>query len=195
MGLEDLAMFGAQPNFAVFYPCDAVSTWRAVELAAQVNGPAYIRTTRPKTPVIYEPGETFRRGQAKVLRQSEKDDVTIVAGGVTVFEALEAHEELLREGISSRLVDLFSVQPVDRSTLEACARETNGRFVTVEDHYAHGGLGDAVLSAVSELRPTLVKLGVRAIPRSGESKELMDRFGISSSHIRTAVKKMVGGLA
>lgn len=188
MGLEDLAMFCAEPNFTVLYPSDGVSTWRAVELAAQVQGPVYIRTTRPKTPVLYGPEEAFEIGKCKVVRSSAEDRVTVVAGGVTLFEALKAHDELRREGIAVRVIDLFSVQPIDRETLARAARDTGGRVVTVEDHYLHGGLGDAVLSALAQERVAVWKMGVREIPRSGSPEDLMDRYGISARHIVAQVK-------
>jgi transketolase len=183
MGLEDLAMFCAEPNFTVLYPSDGVSTWRAVELAAGLHGPAYIRTTRPKTPVIYPPDETFEIGRCKVVRSSPEDRITIVAGGVTLFEALKAYEELRKQGIAVRVIDLFSVQPVDRETLLGAARQTGGRLITVEDHYVHGGLGDAVLSALAQERVAVWKMAVREIPRSGSPEELLDRYGISARHI------------
>lgn len=188
MGLEDLAMTCAQPNFTVVYPCDAVSAWEATKLAADLKGPAYIRTTRPKTPVIYDPHENFQIGKCKLLRSSTKDQVTVVATGITVVEALSAHDILAADGIAVRVIDLFSVQPVDRESLGEAADATKGRIVTVEDHYSHGGIGDAVLSAVSEKKVTLRKLSVREIPRSGKQAELMDRYGISAKHIVAAVK-------
>src|SRR5204862_7876757 len=140
MGLEDLAMMRAQPNITVLYPCDAVSTERLVALAASHPGPAYIRTSRPKTPVIYKNDEPFEVGGCKVLRESPNDIVTVVAAGVTVFEALKAHDALQKSGIGIRVIDLYCVQPVDKPGLIASARQTRNRIVTVEDHYAAGGL-------------------------------------------------------
>lgn len=191
MGLEDIALFCAQPSFKVLYPSDAVSTWEAVRLAIETDGPVYIRTTRPKTPVIYAPESKFGLGQSKVVRQSDADVITIVAGGITLFEALEAYERLSRDGIAARVVDLFSVQPIDEETLGACAEKTAGRFVVVEDHYVHGGIGDAVSAAVARYRPQVVKLAVRGIPRSGKGPELMERYGITAGHIVTAVTQLL----
>jgi transketolase len=188
MALEDLAMMRAQPNITVLYPCDGVSTERLVERMAYHPGPAYMRTTRPKTPVIYGPGETFEIGGLKVLRESATDVATMIGAGVTVFEALKAHDELRKQGISIRVVDLYSVQPVDAATLLRCARETRGRLITVEDHYAGGGLGDAVASAVAWEGFTVQRLAVREIPRSGTPDQLLDRYGISARHIVAAVK-------
>ncbi len=188
MGLEDLAIMCAEPNFRVLYPSDATSTWRAIESAATVAGPVYVRTGRPKSPVIYGADEKFELGKCKVLRRSDRDRVTIVAAGVTVFEALEAHERLAKEGIAVRVIDLYSVQPVDRDTLREAARATGGRVITVEDHYAHGGIGDAVLAALAEDRVEVHKMAVQEIPRSGKPEELLDRFGISANAIVRKVK-------
>jgi transketolase len=124
MGLEDLAMTATLPNYVVLYPSDATSAWRAIELVAGVHGPAYVRTSRPKTPIVYGPNEPFEVGMAKIVRQSDTDQVTVVGAGVTLFEALAAADELAAEGVSVRVVDLFSVSPVDSATLIACARAT-----------------------------------------------------------------------
>ncbi|MBI2186222.1 MAG: transketolase [Acidobacteria bacterium] len=188
MALEDLAMMRAQPNVAVLYPCDGVSTERLVERMAYYRGPAYMRTTRPKTPVIYAPEETFEIGGLKVLRESGADVATVIGAGVTVVEALKAHDELKKDGISIRVIDLYSVQPVDAGTLLRCARETGGRLMTVEDHYAAGGIGDAVASAVAAEGFTVRRLAVREIPRSGTPEQLLDRYGISARHIVAAVR-------
>ncbi|MDA1315803.1 MAG: transketolase [Acidobacteria bacterium] len=189
MGLEDLAMTCAEPNYTVLYPSDGTSAWRAIQLAAATDGPVYVRTSRPNTAVIYDAGETFEVGKCKVVRKSDNDQVTIVTAGVTLFEALKAHDELAKEGIAVRVIDLFSIQPIDRDALIEAASATSGRFVTVEDHYPHGGLGDAVLSALATERVQVHKLAVRSIAHSGGSDELLDRFGISARHIVDAVKK------
>jgi transketolase len=188
MALEDLAMMRAQPNVVVLYPCDGVSTERLVERMAYHPGPAYMRTTRPKTPVIYGPDEAFEIGGLKVLRQSGADVATVIGAGVTVFEALKAYDQLKTHGTSIRVVDLYSVQPVDAATLLRCARETKGRLITVEDHYAGGGIGDAVASAVAADGFTVRRLAVREIPRSGTPDELLDRYGIAARHIVAAVQ-------
>lgn len=190
MALEDLAMFRAQPNFTVLYPCDAVSTERLVVAAADHRGPAYIRTSRPKTPVIYSPDETFTVGGFKVLRESSQDVATVVAAGVTVFEALAAYERLKAGGTLVRIIDLYSVAPVDRVGLIAAGRATNGHFVTVEDHYAAGGIGDAVSEAVAETGFKVHRLAVREIARSGKPEELLERYGISASRIVEAVQQI-----
>jgi transketolase len=147
-----------------------------------------MRTSRPKTPVIYSHDETFEIGGLKILRQDPGDVATVIGAGVTLFEALKAHDVLRQQhGISIRVVDLYSVQPVDADTLVRCARETKGRLITVEDHYASGGIGDAVASAVAAEGYTVQRLAVRQIPRSGTPEELLDHYGISARHIITAV--------
>lgn len=189
MALEDLAMCRAQPNFTVLYPCDAVSTERLLALVAYHPGPAYMRTSRPKTEVIYSPDETFTIGGLKVLRENATDVVTVVAAGVTLFEALNAYTQLKADGTSIRVIDLYSLAPIDRKSLIAAGKATGGHIITVEDHYAAGGIGDAVVEAVSETTIRVHRIAVREIPRSGKPEELLDRYGISARHIVEAVKK------
>jgi transketolase len=188
MALEDLAMTRAEPNMTVLYPCEAVSAERMVELAAYHAGPVYIRTSRPKTPVIYEPGERFAIGGSKVLRQSASDVATVVAAGVTVFEALNAYDELRAQGTFIRVIDAYSVQPIDVATLTAAGQQTGNRIITVEDHYAAGGLGDAVAEAVATAGVLVHRLAVREIPRSGKPEELLERFGVGARQIVEAVR-------
>lgn len=188
MGLEDLAMMCAQPGMTVLYPADATSAWRATELVAERAGPCYLRLGRPEAAILYGADEEFAVGRCKVLRQTSEDRVLVVAAGVTVGEALAAHDELTKIGIRIRVIDLFSVQPVDKQMLIDSTHACNGLVLTVEDHYAHGGIGDAVLDALAG-EPCLVhKLAVREVPRSGKPKELLDRFGISATSIAAAVK-------
>jgi transketolase len=191
MGLEDLAMMAAQPGVTVLYPSDAVSTYRLVEAAAAHQGMVYLRAGRPKTPVIYGPEDRFPIGGSKVLRQSANDQLTIVAAGVTLYEALKAHDQLKTAGIAARVVDLYSLVPVDRATLLDCARATGGRFLTVEDHYAHGGLGDTVLGALAMEGVRVRKLAVRDIPHSGKPEELVEHFGIGVGSIVEAAKTIL----
>jgi len=188
MALEDLAMFRAEPNFAVLYPSDAVCAERLVAAAAAHPGPAYIRTSRPKTPVIYANDEAFPVGGLKVVRSSGDDAATVIGAGVTLFEALKACDQLKAAGTSIRVIDLYSLAPVDRDGLIAAARATRGRLITVEDHYVVGGIGDAVAEAVADAGFTVHRLAVREIPRSGKPEELLDRFGISAKHIVDAVR-------
>jgi transketolase len=190
MALEDLAMCRAQPNYTVLYPSDGVSTERLVALAADRPGPVYIRTSRPKAPVIYSNDEPFEIGGLKVLRQSAQDVATVVAAGVTLFEALRAYDTLKAAGTAIRVIDLYSLAPVDKQALIAAARATGGHVITVEDHYASGGIGDAVAEAVSDAGFTVHRLAVREIPRSGKPEELLERFGISAAHILNAVREV-----
>jgi transketolase len=192
MALEDLAMCRAQPNYAVLYPSDAVSTERLVAAAAYHAGPVYIRTSRPKTPVIYGNDESFVVGGLKVVRESRDDVATVVGAGVTLFEALKAFDQLKAAGTLIRVIDLYSLQPIDRAGLAAAGRATGGHIITVEDHYAAGGIGDAVAGAVAGEGFTVHRLAVREIPRSGKPEELLDHFGISAAHIVDAVRASVG---
>jgi transketolase len=193
MGLEDLAMMCAQPNITVLYPSDAVSTWRATGLMAETNGPAYMRATRMATPILYAASELFEIGRCKVVRQSGRDHVTVVAAGVTLFEALKACDQLSKEGVSLRVIDLFSLQPIDRAGLSEAVRQTQNRLVVVEDHYLRGGIGEAVCSVLAEegLAVKARLLTVREIPRSGQPEELLDRFGISARTIVEAVRSLL----
>jgi transketolase len=191
MALEDLAMCRAQPNIAVLYPCDAVSAERLVALAAYHPGPVYIRTSRPKTPVMYPASEVFTIGGLKVLRESGSDAATVVAAGVTVFEALKAYDQLKAQGTAIRVIDLYSLAPLDRDALVKAGAATGGHIITVEDHYAAGGIGDAVAEAVGDAGIRVHRVAVREIPRSGKPDELLDRFGISARHIIDAVRAVV----
>ena len=195
MALEDLAMMRAVPECVVFYPCDGVSAARLVVASAVHQGMTYMRTTRPKTPVIYGANEEFRIGGSKVLRESPDDVATVVAAGVTVFEALSAYDELRRSGINLRVIDAYSVQPIDTDTLVLAGQATSGRLITVEDHYAAGGLGDAVSDAVAPHGISVQRLAVREVPRSGQSDELLHRFGISSTQIVDAVTAQLAAQA
>ena len=167
-----------------------MSAERLVALAAYRPGPAYIRTSRPKTPVIYSTDETFTAGGSKVLRESAADAATVVAAGVTVFEALKAYDQLKASGTMIRVIDLYSVAPVDRDTLVRAGQATGGRLITVEDHYADGGIGDAVAAAVADAGFAVHRLAVREIPHSGTPEELLDRYGISAAHIVEAVRSV-----
>uniref|UniRef100_A0A3P9IIF8 Transketolase n=1 Tax=Oryzias latipes TaxID=8090 RepID=A0A3P9IIF8_ORYLA len=191
MALEDLALFRAIPTCTVFYPCDGVSTEKAVELAANTKGICFIRTSRPETPIIYSPDEKFEVGEAKVVLQSDNDVATVIGAGVTLHEALTAAEMLKKEGKSIRVIDPFTIKPLDAATVLASARATGGQIITVEDHYKEGGLGEAVLSAVGQ-EPGIVvtRLAVTGLPRSGKPQELLDIFGISAKHIVAAVRQI-----
>ena len=189
MALEDLAMMRGVPGCAVVYPCEAVSAERLVVEMAKHRGMAYMRTSRPKTPVLYGPEESFPIGGSKVLRQGSKDAAAVVAAGVTVFEALKAYDTLKAQGIEIRVIDAYSVQPIDAATLVEAARAANGVVISVEDHYPAGGLGDAVAAAIAPAGFPVRRLAVTEVPRSGQPEELLERYGISASHIVDAVRQ------
>nr|XP_020759279.1 transketolase-like protein 1 isoform X4 [Odocoileus virginianus texanus] len=192
MALEDLAMFRAIPNCVIFYPSDAISTEHAVFLAANTKGMCYIRTSRPETAIIYTPQESFEIGQAKVIRQSVNDKITVVGAGITLHEALAATDDLSKQDISIRVIDLFTIKPLDAATIISNAKATGGQIITVEDHYPEGGIGEAVCAAVS-VEPDIVvhQLAVSGVPRSGKPSDLLDMFGISSKHIILAVERIL----
>jgi transketolase len=195
MALEDLAMMRAVHGSTVLYPCDANQTAKLVEQMADRDGIVFLRTTRAATPVIYRAGEEFPIGGSRVLR--EGDDVTVVAAGITLHEALKAADELEAKGISARVIDLYSVKPVDGETLRSAAEATGGRVLTVEDHWPEGGIGDAVLEALSdgETPARVVRLAVREMPGSGKPAELLAAAGIDAEHIAEAARTLVGAPA
>uniref|UniRef100_UPI00398E329C transketolase-like protein 2 n=1 Tax=Pristiophorus japonicus TaxID=55135 RepID=UPI00398E329C len=188
MALEDIAMFRAIPTCTVFYPSDAVSTERAVELAANTKGIGFIRTSRPETAVIYSNDEKFEIGQAKVVLQKETDSILVIGAGITLHEALAAANQLSGEGVHIRVLDPFTIKPLDAATIITNARAVGGRIITVEDHYHEGGLGEAVASAVS-LEPGILvhRLAVSGVAWSAKPTELLDAFGISAGSIVAAV--------
>jgi transketolase len=190
MGLEDLAMMRPIAGSTVLYPSDGVSTERLVELAARTPGIVYIRTTRPKTPVLYSKDTPFRIGGSQVVKSGPGDRAAIVAAGITLHEAVKAAQLLAAEGIAVRIIDLYSIKPLDVETLRKAAAET-GAIVTVEDHYPEGGLGEAVLAALANETCKFRKLAVNEIPRSGKPEELLDAFGISARAIVQAVKELI----
>ncbi|PWU18160.1 MAG: transketolase [Candidatus Rokuibacteriota bacterium] len=193
MGLEDLACYRAVHGSAVLHPCDANQTARLVEAMVERDGITYLRTLRPATAVIYDPGEHFEIGGSRVVRSSPSDEVTIVGCGIAVHEALAAGDSLAGEGISARVIDAYSVKPIDAETLATAAEET-GRIVTVEDHWPEGGLGDAVLEALAgrEAEARVVKLAVRELPHSGKPNELLAAAGIDAEAIADAARRLVG---
>jgi transketolase len=193
MALEDIASLRAIHSSVVLHPCDANQTAKLVAAMADTRGIVFLRTLRPNTPVIYEPDEEFAVGGSRVLRSSDDDDVTIVGTGVTVHEALKAAEVLGEDGITARVIDAYSIKPIDVETLAAAA-EATGRVITVEDHFPDGGLGDAVLAALAETdeAPRVVKLAVSDMPRSGKPAELLNAYGIDAEHIAAEARQLVG---
>ena len=193
MGLEDLAMMRAVCDSTVLYPSDPNQTAHLVAQMADTKGISYLRTTRAKLPTIYEPTERFPIGGSKVVRQSSEDKVTILAAGITLHEALKAYDELQQAGTNVRVIDVYSVKPIDKATLHQAAQET-GKFVVVEDHWPEGGLGDAVLGAftgVGVTFPQVVKLAVSGMPGSAKPEELMSDAGIDAPHIVEAVRSLL----
>lgn len=190
MGLEDIAMFRTILDSVVLYPSDAMSTERLVEEMAQHHGIAYLRTTRGATPVIYEADEAFPIGGCKVLRESEMDKATIIAAGITLHESLKAYDQLLEEGLPVRVIDLYSVKPIDADTLRE-ATESTRLVLTVEDHYLAGGIGEAVRSALEAIPTAVRSLAVTKRPMSGTPEELLDHQGISAAAIVTEVRNML----
>ena len=190
MGLEDIAMFRAILDSVVLYPSDAVSTERLVEEVAQQRGIIYLRTTRKDTPVIYDNDERFYIGGSKVLRASDRDTITVIAAGVTLHEALAAYEELKKEGIFIRVIDLYTIKPIDERTLSDAVRSTKA-IITVEDHFAEGGLGEAIKSALAAFPIPIHSLAVRKMPKSGKPEELLDYEGISKKAIIQKVKELL----
>ena len=190
MGLEDISMFRSVLNCVVLYPSDAVSTEKLVEEAARHKGMVYIRTTRENTPILYGPLDEFPIGKCKTLRQGVSDNITVIAAGVTVFEALGAYEELAREGIYIRVVDLYCVKPIDSETLKWTIMGTRA-VITVEDHHEEGGLGEAVRSALAGEPTPIYSLAVRKIPKSGKPEELLDYEEISKKAIIKKVREVL----
>ena len=190
MGLEDIALFRALADSTVLYPSDAVSAERLTEIAMDVPGIVYLRTTRPKTPVIYGNEELFEVGGSKVLERSDRDELTIVAAGITVHEALAAHESLRQQGMHVRVIDAYSVKPLDVDTLREAARAT-GKLLVVEDHWYEGGLGDAVAAAL-DIPVPVHRLAVTREPRSGSKQELLDRYGLSRRAIAEKALRLRG---
>ncbi len=194
MALEDLAAFRAVHGSTVLYPSDGNSTAKLVAEMADRDGIVFLRTTRAATPVLYEADEDFAIGGSKVVRDG--DDVTIVGAGITLHEALKAADALSGEGVSARVIDLYSVKPIDAETLRAAAEVTGG-IITVEDHWPEGGIGEAVLSvfAEDEERPPVVRLAVEGMPGSGKPDELLAAAGIDAEHIADAARKLVTAAA
>lgn len=190
MGLEDLAMMRPIAGATVFYPSDAVSTEKLVEQMATIKGICYLRTSRPKTPVLYKNDEQFPVGGAKVLRQGANDKATVVAAGVTLHEAIKAADALAKEGIGITVVDAYSIKPLGKDVIKAAAQKTGNAVITVEDHYPEGGLGDAVAGELSVDGIKVHKLAVCGLPRSGKAEELLAKFGINADAIVAKVKSL-----
>jgi len=190
MALEDIAAMRAVHGSTVLHPCDGNQAAKLVAAMAELDGISYIRTLRPNTPVVYGPDDEFPIGGSRVLR--EGDDVTLVGCGITVHEAMEAAEALAADGLSARVIDCYSLKPIDGGTLAAAAEETE-LIVTVEDHWPEGGLGEAVLSALAErgVAARVTRLAVTDMPRSGKPDELLAAYGIDAAAIANAARALV----
>jgi transketolase len=191
MGLEDLAMMRAVVGSTVLYASDAVCAEKLVEQMAAHKGLCYLRTSRPKTPVLYNNDEQFPIGGAKVLRQSANDKVTVVAAGVTLFEALKAADALKTQGVGVTVIDAYSIKPLGKDVIKAAAQKTNNLVVTVEDHYAEGGLGDAVAGELSADGIKVHKLAVYELPRSGKAEQLLAAYKIDADAIAEKVRSLI----
>ena len=190
MGLEDIAMFRTLLNSVVLYPSDHISQEKLVEQAIKYRGPTYLRTTRMATPTLYKESDKFEIGGSKTLRTSSRDQITIVAAGVTLYEALRAYEELKESGVYVRVIDLYSIKPIDKKTLKEAGRNTQA-IITVEDHFAEGGIGEAVRSALEPLPTPVYSLAVRRMTKSGEPAELLRYEGIDSMAIVRKVRQIL----
>ncbi|MCV0403305.1 MAG: transketolase [Chloroflexi bacterium] len=196
MALEDLASYRAIHGSTVLYPSDPNQTAALVPQMADRDGIVYMRTTREKTPILYEPGEDFPIGGSRVVRAGADDAVTVIGAGITLHEAVKAADALAADGISARVIDLYSLKPIDAETIRAAARDT-GAIITVEDHWPEGGIGDAVLDVLAEEQPhpIVVKLAVRDMPGSGTPAELLSAAGIDAAHIADAARELVSRAA
>lgn len=190
MGLQDIAMFRTLMNTTVLYPSDAMSTEKLVEQAAKAKGIVYLRTTRAETPLLYKPHESFPIGKSKILRRNKKDVATIIAAGITVHEALKSYDELAKQHIFVRVIDCYSVKPIDEKTIREAARDTKA-IVVVEDHVAEGGIADAVRSVFTKTNTPIISLAVRSVPKSGKPEELLEYEKISASAISATIKRVI----
>jgi transketolase len=195
MALEDLAAMRAVHGSTVLYPSDATSAAKLTGIMAETEGVIFMRTTRGGYPVLYEGAEEFRVGGAKVVRQSERDQVALIGAGVTLHNCLAAAEELAEKGIAARVIDLYSVKPVDVDTLREASRVTGGRLLVAEDHYPEGGLGAAVMEALAAEPdpPRVLHCAVRGLPTSGTPAELMEAAGISAGQIAAVATELAKG--
>jgi transketolase len=191
MALEDIAMMRAIEGSIVLYPSDAVCAEKLLEQMALHKGVAFLRASRPKTPVIYNNNEPFPIGGAKIRKQAAGDKVTVVGAGVTLYEAIKAADLLAKEGIGITVIDAYSIKPLGKDVIRAAAQKTNNLVITVEDHYPEGGLGDAVAGELSMDGIRVHKLAIRQLPHSGKPEELLAKYGIDAAGIAKAVKGLI----
>jgi transketolase len=191
MGLEDIAMFRSLPNSIVFYPSDALSTEKIVNLCSELKGIKYLRTTRPKTPVLYDNKEDFEVGGFKVLKQSNKDKVVLIGSGITLHESLKAQEELKKHKIDAAVIDLYCIKPINSRKLEQFIKSHGNKLIITEDHHFEGGIGEALLSALNGSGITINHLAVSVVPHSGRKDELLDKYGINAKAIVNEAKRII----
>lgn len=190
MGLEDIALFGTLPDTVILQPADAISAAKLVPLMVSHHGFVYMRTLRPKTPVLYDAAQEFEIGGSKILLHSKDDVLTIAASGITVFEAMKAADELKNEGINVRVLDCYSINPIDKKTIVKCLQETKTQIlITVEDHFVHGGMGDFIAAAIADTGIRVEKMAVSQISESGSKDQLLNKAGIDASGIIARVKQ------
>ena len=190
MGLEDISMMRSIHGSTVLYPSDAASTEALLQEAVKAKGPIYIRTTRAETPVLYDAQQKFTIGGSYILQSSTQDAVTLISAGIALHEALKAYEILQKEGVSVRVVDLYSIKPIDRETMHKAAKETKA-LITIEDHYPEGGIGEAVRSVFEQSSVPIISLAVKKMPRSGKPEELLNYEEISAKYIVERVKSFI----
>jgi len=191
MALEDFAIFRALHGCIVFYPSDAISCERAVLLAANYKGACYIRTSRPNSQLLYANDEQFQIGQAKVLVKDDSDQITVTSAGVCLMECKKAVEELAKEGIRVRLVDLFCIKPIDQDCLVASALATNNKILVIEEHYEYGGLYEAVAGALGPYGVKIYHVSVDKLPRSGKPDDLLKMYKLTASQIKDKIKSLL----
>ena len=191
MGLEDIALFRSLPKSIIFYPSDAISAEKLVFLASEIKGLKYIRTTRARTPIIYQPIENFQVGEFKIVRQSKEDDLTLVGAGITLHESLKAHEILKKQNILTSVIDLYCIKPLNIKRLIQFIKQHGNKIIITEDHYKEGGIGEMLAMALANTNIQIKHLSISEIPHSGEMEELLDKYKISAKHIVEAAKMIV----
>ncbi len=190
MGLEDIALFRSLPNSIILYPSDAVSTEKLTVLAAETNGLKYIRTTRPKTPIIYKLAESFKMGEFKILKQSSQDKIVLIGAGITLHESLKAHELLKKQNINTAVIDLYCIKPLDAKKLINFIKAHGSKIIITEDHYREEGIGEMLSNELKNTNIKIMHLAINEIPHSGRMDELLDKYKISAKWIVEATSML-----
>ncbi len=191
MGLEDIAMFRSIPKSIILYPSDAVSTEKLVHLAANTKGLKYIRTTRPKTPIVYQPTENFPLGEFKILKQSNEDNITLIGAGITLHESLKAYEILKKQNIQVALIDLYCIKPLEIRKFISFIRQHGNKLIITEDHYKEGGIGEMLLDELANSNIQIKHLYIQEIPHSGTREELLEKYKINAKYIADTVRSII----